>query len=89
VPSTEPIAPNPIGSSLAEQIRPSVTDQTTTAIPSGSNQQKKKHIVLASKGKHHASSDQMITELPPYRGPLSLVYLVVVEFVSGCLFEAF
>jgi hypothetical protein len=88
-PSTEPIAPNPIGSSMAEQICPSVADQTTTAIPSGSGQQKKKHVVLASKRKQPASSDQVITELPLYHGPRSPLDLVAVEFIFGCLFEAF
>jgi hypothetical protein len=56
-PSTEPIAPNPIRSSMAEQIRPSVANQATTVVPSGSGQQKKKRVVLASKRKQRASSD--------------------------------
>jgi hypothetical protein len=51
VPSTESIAPNPIGSSMAEQIHPSIVDQTTTTVPSGSDQQQKKHVVIASKRK--------------------------------------
>jgi hypothetical protein len=74
---------------MAEQICPSATDQTTTAIPLGSGQQKKKHVVLASKRKQPASSDQVITELPPYPGPRSPLDLVAVEIIFGCLFEAF
>jgi hypothetical protein len=49
VPSTELIAPNPIGSSMAEQICPSAAERTTTAIPSDTDQQKKKYVMLASK----------------------------------------
>jgi hypothetical protein len=85
VPSTESIAPNPIGSSMAEQIHPYAVDQTTTIIPTGSGQQKKKCVVLASKIKQPTSSDQVITELPPYRGPRSSLDLVVVEFFSAYL----
>jgi hypothetical protein len=69
VPSTEPIASIPIGSDMTEQIRSSVIDQTTTAAPLGSSQQKKKCDVLASKRKQPAPSDQVIIELPPYRRP--------------------
>jgi hypothetical protein len=66
---------------MAEQILPFAADQATTVVSSGSGQQKKKRVVLASKHKKRASSDQVITELPPYRGPQSPLYLVVVEFV--------
>jgi hypothetical protein len=62
---------------MAEQILPSAADQATTVVSSGSGQQKKKRVVLASKHKKRASSDQVITELPPYRGPRSPLYLVV------------
>jgi hypothetical protein len=89
VPSTEWIAPNSIGSSMAEHIRPSAADQTTIIVPSGSGQQKRKRVVLVSKCKRSTSSDQVITELPPYHGPRSPLDLVAVEFVFGRLFEAF
>jgi hypothetical protein len=88
-PSTESITPNPFGSGMTEQIRSFAADQTTTATPSGSSQQKKKRVVLASKPKQPAPSDQVIIKLPPYRGPQSPLDLVVVEFVLGRLFEAF
>jgi hypothetical protein len=39
---------------MIEQIRSSVIDQTTTAAPLGSTQQKKKRDVLASKRKQPA-----------------------------------
>jgi hypothetical protein len=74
---------------MAEQIHPSAADQTTTTVSSGSGQQKKKLVVLVSKCYQHASSDQVITELPPYRGPRSPLDLIAVEFVFGRLFEAF
>jgi hypothetical protein len=74
---------------MAEQIRPSTANQTTTDVPSDSNQQKKKRVVLASKRKQPASFDEVITELPPYRGPRSPLDLVAVEFVFGYQFEAF
>jgi hypothetical protein len=89
VPSNESIAPNPIGSGMTEQIHFSATDQTTTVAPTGNSQQNKKHIVLASKRKQPAPSDQVIIELPLYRGPQSPLDLVAVEFIFGCLFEAF
>jgi hypothetical protein len=87
--STELIAPKPIGASMAEQIHLSAADQTTTVVPSGSDQQKKKRVVLVSKRKQPTSSDQVITKVPPYRGPQSPLDLVAIEFVFGCLFEAF
>jgi hypothetical protein len=66
---------------MAEQILPSATDQATTVVSLGSSQQKKKRVVLASKHKKRASSNHVITKLPPYRGPRSPLYLVAVEFV--------
>jgi hypothetical protein len=74
---------------MAEQIHLSAADQTTTVVPSGSDQQKKKRVVLVSKRKQPTSSDQVITKVPPYRGPQSPLDLVAIEFVFGCLFEAF
>jgi hypothetical protein len=59
---------------MVEQICHSIADQITIAIPLG---------------KQPASSDQVITELPPYPGPRSPLDLVGVEFVFGRLFEAF
>jgi hypothetical protein len=87
-PSTESTASNPIESSMMKQICPSVINQITIVVPSGSGQQKKR-IVLASKRKQPASSNQVITELPPCRGPQSPLNLVAVEFVFGRLFKAF
>jgi hypothetical protein len=50
-PSSEPTAPNPIGSGMAAQVRPSTADQLTTAAPLGNGPSKKKCLVLASKHK--------------------------------------
>jgi hypothetical protein len=61
--SSEPIVPNLTGSSSAAQVRPSAIDQLTTAAPLGSGPPKKKRLVLASKRKQHAPSDQVTTEL--------------------------
>jgi hypothetical protein len=45
--------------------------------------------VLASKRKQAASSDQVTTELPPYRGPRSPLDVVAVEFVFGAYLKLF
>jgi hypothetical protein len=69
---------------MVEQVCPSIADQFTTAAPLGNDQLKRKHLVLVSKHKQHAPSDQVITELFPHhvpRSPLGLVF--------GRLFEAF
>jgi hypothetical protein len=55
-PSSEPIVPNLTGSDPTVQVRPSVTDQLTTAAPLGSGPSKEKCLVLASKRKQHAPS---------------------------------
>jgi hypothetical protein len=89
VPPIESLAPNPIRSSLAEKSRPSTVDQTTTTVPSDGGQ-KKKHVALGAKCKHGKTpANQVIIELPPYRGPRSPLDLVVVEHIFGCLFETF
>jgi hypothetical protein len=74
---------------MTEQIRSSTADQTTTDATLGSSQHKKKHDVLVSKRKQHAPSDQVIIELPPYRGPRSPLDLVAVEFVFGTYLKLF
>jgi hypothetical protein len=88
-PSVESLTPNPIGSSLAGESRPSAADRITSTAPSGGGQ-KKKPIVLKTKRKRDkVPTDQAIIELPPYRGPRSPLDLVVVEHIFGRLFEAF
>jgi hypothetical protein len=74
---------------MAERVYPSVADQFTTAAPLGSDQLKRKHLVLVSKHKQHAPSDQVTTELFPHHVPRSPLGLVAVKFVFGRLFEAF
>jgi hypothetical protein len=88
-PSAETLAPNLIGSSSAGETHPSVADQAIPTTPSGDDQ-KKKCIVLGTKRKHNkATDDQVIIELPPYRGPRSPLDIVIVEHLFGRLFEAF
>jgi hypothetical protein len=88
-PPIETLAPNPIRSSLMKMSRPSTADQTTTTAPS-SGGQKKKRVALGTKCKpDKALADQVITELPPYRGPRSPLDLVAIEHIFGRLFEAF
>jgi hypothetical protein len=88
-PSTETLAPNLIESSSAGETRSSATDQAVPTAPSGDGQ-KKKCVVLGTKHKHNkATDDQVIIELPPYRGPRRPQDIVVVEHLFGRLFEAF
>jgi hypothetical protein len=68
-PLADPIVPNLIRSDMATQVLPSTADQPTTAAPLGSGHSKKKRLVLISKRKQHASSDQVITELFPHYAP--------------------
>jgi hypothetical protein len=67
--SAELTVSNLIGSGMAERVRHSTTDQLTTAASLGSSQSKKKHLVLVSKRKHHAPSDQVTTELLSHHVP--------------------
>jgi hypothetical protein len=87
-PSSEPTDPNPIGSGMAEQVCPSAADQLTTAAPLSRGPSKKKRLVLASKRKQPAHSDQVTTELFPHHAPRSSPGLVEVKLVFRCLFEA-
>jgi hypothetical protein len=88
-PSAETLAPNPIGSSSAGEIHPSSVDQVIPIAPS-SGDQKKKCVVFGTKCKHNkVVNDQVIIELPPYRGPRNPLDIVAVEHLFGCLFEAF
>jgi hypothetical protein len=88
-PSAEPTVPNLIGSGTAAQVLPSATDQLTTAAPLGSGYPKKKHLVLVSNRKQHASSNQVTTKLVPHHAPRHSLGLVAVKLIFLCLFEAF
>jgi hypothetical protein len=87
-PPSELTAPNPIGSGTAVQVRPSAADQLTTTAPLGSGPSKKKRLVLASKRKQLAPSDQVTIVLFPHHAPRSSSGLVEVKLVVGRLFEA-
>jgi hypothetical protein len=68
-PSVETFVPNPIRSSSARETHPSVADQAASTTPSGDGQ-KKKCVVLGTKRKQDKdATNQVIIELPPYRGP--------------------
>jgi hypothetical protein len=87
-PPSEPTAPNPIGSGTTAQVCPSAADQLTTAAPLGSGPSKKKRLLLASKRKQHAPSDQVTTVLFPHHAPRSSLGLVEVNLIFRPLFEA-
>jgi hypothetical protein len=87
-PSAELIVPNLIKSDTAAQVRSSVVNQLTTAAPLGSDPLNKKHLVLASKHKQLAPSDQVATELFLHHAPHCSLSLVAVKLVFGHLFEA-
>jgi hypothetical protein len=75
-PSAEPTVPDLIGFNMATQVLPSAADQLTIAAPLGSGHPKKRRLVLVSKRKQHASSDQVTIELFPhhaFRRSLGLV----------------
>jgi hypothetical protein len=68
-PSAKPTVPNLIGSGMVAQVLPSAVDQLTTAAPLDSCHPKKKHLVLVSKRKQHAPSDQVTTKLFSHHAP--------------------
>jgi hypothetical protein len=80
-PSADPIVPNMIGSGMAAQVLPSAADQSIIAATLGSGHSKKKRLVLVSKHKQPASSDQVTTELFPYHAPRRSLGLVAVRLV--------
>jgi hypothetical protein len=54
----------------------------------GSGPSKKKHLVLASKRKQHASSAHVTTELFSHHVLRCSLGLVAIKLIFGCLFEA-
>jgi hypothetical protein len=87
-PLAKPIVPNLIGSGTAAQVHPSAVEQLTTTAPLGSGPPKKKCLVLASKRKQLAPSDQVTTELFPHHAPRCSLGLVAVKLIFGRLFDA-
>jgi hypothetical protein len=73
---------------MAAQVHPSAVDQLTIVAPLGSGPLKKKRLVLSSKRKQPAPSDQVTTELFPHYASHSSPGLVEVKLVFGRLFEA-
>jgi hypothetical protein len=88
IPLIEPITSNLIRSNMATPVCPPTADQPVSAAPL-SGGQKQKHIMLASKRKTTASSDQVITELSSYHGSRNQLNLISVNLAFGHLFEAF
>jgi hypothetical protein len=87
-PSVETHTPNPIGSSSVGETHPSAVDQDASTSPSGGGQ-KKKCVVLGIKHKQDkVAADQVIIELPQYRGPRSPLDIVDVDHIFGCLLES-
>jgi hypothetical protein len=80
-PSARPTVPSLIGCGMVAQVLPSAVDQFTTAAPLGSGHPKKKCLVLFSKRKHPASSDQVATELFPHHAPRRSLGLVVKRLI--------
>jgi hypothetical protein len=87
--SANPTIPNLIGIGMAAQVLPSAADQPMTATPLGSDHSKKKRLVLVSKRKQHASSNQVTTELFPHHAPRCSLGLVAARPFFWRLFEAF
>jgi hypothetical protein len=85
----ESIVSNLTGSGMVERVHPSTTDQFTTAAPLGNGQPKRKRLVLVSKRKQPAPSNQVTTEFFPHHVPRSPLGFVVVKLVFWRLFEAF
>jgi hypothetical protein len=73
---------------MAAQVLPSAADQLMTTAPLGNGHPKKKRLVLVSKCKQHASSDQVTTELFPHHAPRHSLGLVAAMLVFWHLFEA-
>jgi hypothetical protein len=88
-PLADSTVPNLIGSDMAAQVLPSSTDRPTPAAPLGSGHSKKKCLVLVSKCKQHASSNQVTTELFPHHAPQRSLGLVAARLVFWRLFEVF
>jgi hypothetical protein len=74
---------------MAAQVLPSTAGQLTTAAPLGSGHPKKKCLLLVSKRKQSASSDQVTTELFPHHAPRRSLCLDVARLIFWRLFEAF
>jgi hypothetical protein len=84
-------APGLISSIEPEQSKPSTAGQVLAIVPP-SGRRGRKHPPLATKrSKSIPSADQVMTqvELPPYHGPCCTLDLVAIEFIFGCIFEAF
>jgi hypothetical protein len=91
VTSVEQVTPNPIDSSMLEQVPPSTIDQVDTTTPLDSGQKRKRAPPILRRKRSKPSANQVTTqiELPSYYGPQSSLDLVVVEIIFGRLFEPF
>jgi hypothetical protein len=91
VSSAEPIAPNPISSSVPKQSDPSAAVQVSTDIPPTGRRGRKRPPPATRQNMPILQVDQVMTqlELPPYCGPRSPLDLVAIEIIFGRTFEAF
>jgi hypothetical protein len=90
VSSVEPIAPNPINSSMLKQSDPSTDGQVSTDVPpSGGHGHKRPPTTR--RNNPILQVDQVMTqvEFPPYCGPHNPLDLVAIEIIFGHIFEAF
>jgi hypothetical protein len=89
--SAEPITPSPIRSDAPRQTDPSVTDRVASIAPLVGGRRHKCPPPVPKQKRALTSSDQVMTQikLPPYRRPRSLLDLVAIEIIFGCLFEVF
>jgi hypothetical protein len=70
---------------MTVQVLPSAADQPTIASPLFSGHSKKKHLVLVSKHKQPASSDQLTIELFPHHAPQHSLGLVAARLSNASL----
>jgi hypothetical protein len=77
----------PISFNTPVQTNPSATDWAALGAPSASGHKWKRPPTVPKREKIKTSVDQVMTqiELPPYRGPQSLLDLVAIEIIFGCI----
>jgi hypothetical protein len=90
-PLVEQIAPNPISSSVLEQVHSLAADQVDPTVPSASGQKRKCTPLSLKRIQPKPPANQVMIQIEhaPYREPQSPLNLVAIEIIFGHLFEAF
>jgi hypothetical protein len=90
VTSAEAIIPSQIGASAPSNPRSSIVD-LVSVVPPTRGRGRKRPPITVKRFNHVPRDDQVMfqVELPPFPGPHSLLDLVAIEIVFGCIFEAF